>query len=99
MGLISRVSSRTYRKKINMYLSLRLSKKHWPKPSTMIQWRDRTISEVGFTGENVDPNSVNYLDQNLTQARTFRTAIHDVDRVRKTDPDMPMKIPAQKLKQ
>ena len=75
-----------------MYLTLRLSKKYWPKPSTMIQWRERTCSEVGFTGENIDPNSVNYLDQNLTQVRTFRTAVHDIDRARETDPDMRQKV-------
>merc|ERR1711981_1019434 len=95
MGLISRVSSRTYRGV--MYLTCRLSKKYWPKPSTLIQWRQRVSSEVGFTGENVDPNSVNYLDQNLTQVRTYRTAINEVDRMRENGIDMPVKMSAKKL--
>jgi len=80
-----------------MYLSLRLSKKYWPKPSTLIQWRQRVSSEVGFTGENVDPNSVNYLDQNLVQSRTYRTAINDVDAARATDIDMPVRMNPRKL--
>merc|ERR1711972_397708 len=33
------------------------------------------------------------------QVRTFRTAVHEIDRAREMDPDMPIKLPSRKMKQ
>ena len=81
-----------------MFVSRPYSRKFWPKPSTVYEWKPRTSGHVGFSGENLDPNSVAFLEQNINAARTYQTSIHEVDEQRKNDPNMPIKMSPRKLK-
>lgn len=63
----------------------------WPKPSSVFKYERETPTDVGFTGENINEDSVNYLDQKFSKKRIYKTAIKQLDERRRFDIDMPIR--------
>ena len=65
-------------------------RRFWPKSSSVFTYKTTEPIDVGFSGENLDPNSVNYLEQNFEYKKYQKTAIKELDERRKNDINMPI---------
>jgi len=70
----------------------RQNRRYWPKASSVFVYKTTQPIDVGFSGENLNPNSVNYLEQNFEQQKTYKTAVKQLDQRREHDMNMPIRV-------